>query len=293
MKPLLKLAAILFAALLSLCTSTTLTAQDGPKYPAPESYPREITTDENGLQQFAENKPTKCPNCAGTGTATCLHCTRFDDPASCRDCKGQRKATCRVCAGKGELPDLLEHATCPGCLSAGFLNCGVCGGHGTQKVEGSGDRALDCVACRGDGGFDCGICAGKRLVEGPKIKWGKDDLKKLRGYRTQIADAMEKAQSFQFQAKNTRKEAKEYSKTLKPAVSVLPPLKRAPKALDAMIGKIMAGNVFVGAAENQAQIMDQWRRFNLYYLGQQLRIVDLEIARLEHNEKAKAEAKDK
>ncbi len=60
-----------------------------------------------------------------------------------------------------------------------------------------------------------------------------------------------------------------------------------------MIGKIMAGNVFVGAAENQAQIMDQWRRFNLYYLGQQLRIVDLEIARLEHNEKAKAEAKDK
>lgn len=270
-----------------------LAAQDAPKptelrYPIPEKMERATKADAAGMLQWVEWEKPKCPTCKGTGKTVCSFCYRFlDDVKTCIECKRtkEREAVCRVCAGAGTIPDPLEKALCPGCLGAGFQPCLVCGGPGIQKITGGGDKPTACVACRGTGGFKCAVCNGERLVEvaavKPNLADGKvADLKKAIAAAEQVLAALD---TFAPTGNNSRKEVKELESAIAPAAAWFPPFKRMPKAIEAFMGKLYAGNQFVGYQEVQANGMGLWKANGVYYLKLQKRMLELSLKRAEAN----------
>lgn len=288
-----KLPLFLLVLLVAIAATAPATAQS---YFLPDRYEIATEDDAEGMQQFAKSELPQCVNCKGRTVATCMTCARFENHEHCIECDMKpEEATCRGCAGLGHFPDPLEHAHCPGCMGAGFIMCMVCSGRGFQRVEGSGEKKLNCVSCKDTGGWACTICDGKRLVEVAKPK---PDLQRAKLDRLQKAQALvvklhADLKDQKWLGKNTRKDVKNYVKMLKPAAAVLPPLKRTGKTFEKVIKKTQAGSVFQGYAENERATIKQWIERNLYYLQHQQRLLELAIARAEHNEKVAAEAKKK
>lgn len=277
------------AALLAL-SGAPLPAQEGQgqKFVVPGTYERATTTDEEGLLQWAPYEAPQCPNCEGRKKVTCPHCARFEDNKKCIECEMTKEATCRACTGLGHFPDPLEKVHCPGCMGAGFFACFICGGRGVQKVTGSGDRIFDCVGCKGDGGYRCGVCKGERLVEVVRLRPSLDraKAKDVEKAREEVAAALEAAGKFEPSGgKNARKDVKDYLKLVKDCAKVLPPMKRAPKAFEDVMKEIYAGSIYIGHEENEANAIRLWKANNLYYLAHQQRLLELALARAEHNEK--------
>jgi len=265
-------------------------------YFLPSAYEIATEDDAGGLQQFKKSEPLECVNCKGRTVATCMTCARFENHEHCIECNMKpAEATCRGCAGLGHFPDPLEKVHCPGCMAAGFIVCMVCGGRGYQLVAGSGDKRLNCVACKDQGGWPCAICKGQRLVEvaRPKPDLRRAKLAKLQKARELVAQLHADLKAYKWLGKNTRKDYKNYVKMLKPAAAVLPPLKRTGKAFDAVLKKTQSGSVFKSYQEREQATIKQWIERNLYYLEHQQHLLDLAIARAEHNEKVLADAKNK
>lgn len=267
-------------------------AQQGLKLVAPDKFERATVTDDQGLQQWAPAPTDKCPTCDGFKETVCQHCARFDDNKKCPECQMKKKAVCRGCGGLGHWPDPLEKACCPGCQGAGVLPCFVCGGRGLQKVTGSGDKLFDCVGCKGEGGHKCGVCNGARLVEVAALKPSLKEapVAVLKKALDGVEDTLTDVGKFE-PGKDARKSVKEYVKLLGKAASVLPPIKRAPKALEDWMAKNYAGSVFVGHEENEANAIRLFKNNNEYYLKHQKRMLDLALARAEHNAKVLADKK--
>jgi hypothetical protein len=289
-----------FVSWLWLAAALTLAgaapAQD-LRYFVPEKIERATATDDKGLTQWAEYKPEKCGVCAGTGKMKCVTCERFpDDVKTCPECKRveSRETACRTCAGVGHLPDPLEKSFCPGCRGAGFLLCLVCSGGG--QIKGSGDkRWSDCPACRGSGGWKCGVCDGNRLVEVVGLKPSLRDASATNLDKALAATdkALAGLAAFTPEAKNTRKEVKELVKQLQIAQQHYAPLKRTPKVLEDYMGKLAAGAMYQGHAQQEANAMHSVRSSAEYYLKLQKRIMELAKQRAEANAKVEAENKPK
>ena len=283
----------LFLLVLLVAIATPAAAQS---YFLPTAYKIATQDDEDGLQQFVESEQPQCVNCKGRTVATCMTCARFENHEQCIECNMKpEEATCRGCAGLGHFPDPLEHVHCPGCMGAGFLMCMTCSGRGFQMVEGSGEKKLNCVSCKNTGGWPCGICKGKRLVEiaKPKPDLQRAKLDRLQKAHKLVVQLQTDLKDQVWMGKNTRKDVKNYIKMLKPAASVLPPLKRTGKTFENLIKKTQAGSVFQGYAEREQATIKQWIERNLYYLQHQQHLLELAIARVEHNEKVAADAKKK
>jgi hypothetical protein len=273
-------------------------AQDGIRYVAPEKFERATKTDEANMIQWADHVQEKCRTCQGNGKTKCTTCDRFpEDSKTCPECNrvADRLTACRACAGLGHFPDPLEKVLCCACLGAGFQLCVVCHGGGVIRVQGSGDKWLDCPGCRGPGGFKCGVCDGKRVVEVAALKPSLRDANAatLKKAITTTDSILQGLGAFTPTGKNSRKEVKEINRLLTMGQALFPPIKRTPKVLDDYMGKAYGGSNFQGHEEGEAQAMQSVKFSAEYYLKHQKRMMELALKRAEANEKLAAENKAK
>ena len=177
-----------------------------------------------------------------------------------------------------------------------FFPCTTCGGRGGSKVEGSGDKVMACPSCKGDGGFKCTVCDGKRLVESVQVKPPLKDntnLAMLQKARDQIDATLKDLGGFEPDGKNTRKDVKDIQKRVGGAPPTMTPLKKWPKALDDVMGKIYGGSTYMGHEEREAETLKIWKSNTEYYLKHQKRMIELAHKRAEANAKVQAEQKGK
>lgn len=254
--------------------------------PIPERLERATTTGEDGKLVWAEHVAVKCVNCKGQKQTGCLHCERFDPGAceECPECKNTKKATCRVCAGTGEMPDILEKAPCPTCFGAAITTCFVCGGRGQMPVEGSGDKPQKCNCCDGKGAFECQTCDGQRFVETPKLKPSVaeaelDDLEKAHEALLKVAEGLAAFQS----TGDGRKDIKAFAKVVKPGQRYFVALRGAEKHFEDASKDQAKGAVWKGHEERVRANAEATKRSLDYYLKHQKRLLELCIERARHN----------
>ena len=282
------LVAILCALFLVHCVAPAQ-AQGKGKFlvPIPEKLERETKADESGVLQWVEFKAGRCVNCNGQKTMDCLHCERLDpkDHENCPECKLTKKATCRICGGTGDAWDILTKAPCPTCFGAGITRCFICGGAGRFPVQGGGGKPAKCGSCDATGAYKCATCDGKRFVETlplkPSMAEGKAaDLKKAIEALTATLAAVTAFQS----TGDGRKDIKEYDKAISAGAKVFPALKRAGKHFEDVTKKQSKGSVwqqYADMVKNQAADAKQALE---YFCKHQKRVLELCLARAEHNE---------
>lgn len=284
-----------FALLLLTLTSALAAQKDKSEFlvPIPEKIERPTKTDADGRLQFEAHKADRCVNCKGRQVMTCLHCERFDkgDTESCPECKNTTEATCRICAGTGQMPDVLQRAPCPTCFGAALTRCFVCNGRGRFPVAGGGGRLQKCDCCDGVGAFKCTTCDGKRYVELPSLKPNAADakaadLKKAIANAEELAAALDKWTTTQ----DGRKDAKAFDKIVGLA-KFFPALKKTGKHFDDAAKKQSKGAVWKHYGETVGAQLETTKQALDYYLKHQKRILELCLARAEHNEAKAAEAK--
>ena len=149
--------------------------------------------------------------------------------------------------------------------------------------------------CRGEGGYKCGVCNGTRLVEVASLKPSLKDanaatLTKAIATTDQMLTALG---AFTPTGKNTRKEVKELARIFTLGQAVFPPMKRSPKALDDLMGKVYGGSQYEGFEEREANTLNLFKTHSEYYLKHQKRMMELAQKRAEANEKLLAENKGK
>lgn len=276
-------------AVAALVGCAAVAAQD-LKFPTPELIERGTTTDEQGLQKWAEYVAPKCPTCAGTGKMKCVTCVRFgEDATNCPEChrKEGHQAVCRACAGAGTIADPLEKALCPGCMGASFLLCMVCGGGGQLKVD-KAKNWSDCPGCRGDGGFPCTVCKGERVVETVALKpsLAEAPADKVKKALATAEEGLAKLAAFNpTGGNNVRKEIKEIGAIFDGMKALHPAFKTLPKASKDYLGKVLGGTQFQGHEEHEADAMKLVKQNAEYFLKHQKRMMELVLKRAEANEK--------
>lgn len=282
---------ILAALAVLACAAGTAPAQEPAPgqflVPIPEKLERATTTDDDGVLQWAEYEAERCVNCKGQKWMPCLHCQRFDegDCEDCPECHNTKKAVCRICAGTGEMPDILERAPCPSCFGASITRCFVCNGRGQFPVAGGGDRLQKCGCCDGKGGYACQTCDGQRWVETPKLKpsVGEAKLKDLRKALETLDKVAEAVAGFE-SVGDGRKDIKTYSKALAPAARYFPPLRRAQKHFEGSTKDQTKGAVWKHYADTVKASAEAAKQSLEYYLKHQRQLLGLCIARAEVNE---------
>ena len=283
----------LFALLALLTLVPALDAQRARQKtidPVPPAE-RKVETDDKGKQQWAKWQGGACPMCRTAKKIACPTCKDLEHAKSCPECGTKKKpmpkqAPCRMCAGVGTLPDPLEKAPCPGCAGASVFPCAGCGGEGNYPVQGGGKKRQKCAVCRGHGALKCGVCKGRRLVESAKLL-AKDNLKKLKAARNAAEDALTKVKDWKPLATKARKDVKEFQKMIKSAAKDLAPLKRVSKAMADLVKDVSKMDVYRGAADRKSRSMRMMAQFTAWYLKHQVKILDLAVKRVEHNEAKK------
>lgn len=262
----------------------------------PEKYERATVADAEGLLQWEEWKEVPCQVCKGKKVTTCLTCYRLIESEGCPECQGKGDAPCRACGGLGHYPDPLERALCPQCMGAGCIPCNTCAGGGKIKEQGGGDRWGNCPSCRGSGGWVCAACEGKRLVETPALKPSAKDasVQQLQKALAVVDGTLTAVLAYEIQGNQNRKWVKEFNATIPSAAqSLLPPLKKVPKALEEIMRKLGGGSMYIGHEESEAHLVQLFQGNVKYYLQFEKRLLELSLARAENNAKVLAEKKGK
>lgn len=278
--------------LLSLWISSavSLAAQGGKGeflVPIPEKIERPTEKDAQGLLQFVAYKPERCINCKGRQVMVCQHCARFDpgDCDSCAECKNTKEAKCRICAGTGEMPDILQRAPCPSCFGAAVTRCFVCGGRGKFPVKGGGKKPEECGCCKGTGAFACETCNGKRFVELPALKPSLLDAKSADIKKAIEAIDAVAAEAKRFQTTGDgRKDGKAFEKVSGLGGKYLPVMKRVQKHFESVSKEQTKGSGWTAYREMVDAQVDATKQSLDYYLKHQKRVLELCLARAEHNE---------
>ncbi len=256
---------------------------------------RATTVDKDGLAQWNKWEAPACPDCKTSRQTDCHMCRDLEgELAKCLECAGAKKSPCRTCAGTGHIPDPLKSWICPSCFGASVFRCFGCHGKGVHMVKGA-PKPAKCMPCSGKGTFPCAVCKGKRLVKAPPIKptLAKASTKKLKAARKKVAAVFEALKSFEPDGQKDRKSVKAYQKLLKPALRTMPALKRCQTMAKNLMKWHGKGDVWVGNDEKKYAVFKRFVTFNKYYLEQQVKLLDLCIARAEHNDKVIAEKKNK
>jgi len=281
---------ILYCVLLLL--SCVLPAQRGEKFVVPQ-VKREVVTDDNGLQQWAEFKQQNCPTCRGIKVHKCKHCDDLERAKTCLECDFKKKSPCRGCGGKGQTLDPLLWVVCPGCHGANCFPCNFCHNEGSQPIKGgSSKKPAKCVGCKAQGGFKCEVCKGKRVVPGPALKptVGKASLKDLLAAKKKIGQALTGIAAFRFTNK-TSKDVKAYAKALAPATRLLPPLKKCQSMIKTIVKGLAKCDVYLDNDKRKAEAFSLFRAYNELYLKHQQQVIDLCIQRQEFNTNVMAKKK--
>jgi hypothetical protein len=261
-----------------------LPAQSREKLPDPK-VERECVEDAKGIREW-KKYDQKCPTCKLAKIRPCERCDGGGG-AACPECEGTKKAKCRTCAGVGRSPNPLKEMACIYCKGSAWYRCSLCGGGG---MVGARNQALGkCGSCKGKGHFSCSVCKGERRLESVRVKRkapGKaTKLKDLREVRSLLKKCLTDLEAFEPNdtiAKNEKALARILSK---PSRS-LPALKDMQELLETVVkGQVRAGSRFQGF---EAAVTHQFLVFkdrSIYLTQYQIAVLDLCIARLEHNEK--------
>lgn len=265
--------------------------------PIPERLERPTVEDEDGLLQWAdldelsreERLKFRCPTCEGKGKQECPFCWRLEFHEECPECHTgpdaeKRIATCRTCGGEGQLPDILEKAPCPGCFGAGLTRCHACGGEGNYPAGRNTDRRATCPVCRGDMCNPCNVCDGERFVEPPPLRPSVgeaelEDLREMRAVFAAVAEELAKVES----TGDARKDAKLWKDVLRPGLRYLPCFRPLLKDLERNTKDMAKGTMFVAYADMVRNSTNEKKQYLDYYLRHQTRLLELCIARAEHN----------
>lgn len=300
---------LLMLSLLALCAGFAH-AQDNPgqyAIPIPERWERPVVTDEDGLQQWAdleeyskkqENRDRlRCPTCKGTGKQACPFCWRMEHHEECPECHTGHDADdddkvtkCRTCAGEGTIPDILLKAPCPGCAGAGITRCHVCGGEGSYTTSAANGRRSKCPVCRGPGSFPCGVCKGEKLVEPPKMKpsVGEAELDDLKAAQEELVQIAAKVAAIASEG-DARKDSKKWGDALKKGAKLFPPMRPLLKDLEDNTKDLGKGSIFTQYKEMVTNHTNERKAAVEYYIKHQQRLLELCIARAEHNAKARGD----
>jgi hypothetical protein len=264
--------------------------------PIPDKIERATVTDAEGLVQWAPYQAERCVNCKGRKVMACLHCERFEagDCDSCPECKDTKEARCRVCYGAGTMPDVLEQAPCPTCFGAALTRCFVCGGRGKFPVQGGGDRPQKCSSCDASGAFACTTCDGKGCVDLPPLKpsaadASAADLKKAIAALDAVAAALKELVS----TGDGRKDAKAFAAVGRAGGKLLPVMKDVQKHFETVSREQAKGAGWVQYKDMVKAQLDTAKHALGYYLDHQRRVLQLCLARAEHNEPIVAANKKK
>ncbi len=280
----------LLALLVSVFLTVTPGAQGKDKdqflVPIPEKLERATAPDANGVVQWVAFKAEPCVNCQGRKTMVCRHCARFEkgDHNDCPECKETKEAPCRICAGTGEMPDILVRAPCPTCFGASVTACLICNGAGRFPVAGGGDRMQKCGCCDGVGAYKCATCDGKRYVETPALKPSVGDAKVADLKKAQEALALVATALATFESTGDgRKDAKAFDKVVGPGEKYFVPLKRARKHFEDATKKMAKGSVWTHYGETVKNNLAMAKQALEYYVKHQTRLLELSLARAEQN----------
>ena len=157
---------------------------------------------------------------------------------------------------------------------------------GPVPVEGGGKRDQKCGCCKGKGAYDCTTCKGERAVEPPKLKPSvaeakAQDLRKALEALAEVQAALDKFES----SRDARKDMKAIARVVKPGFKYFPVLKRFAKQFDIATKAQTKGAVWTSYVDNVVAHADLMKRSLDYYLKHQKRVLELSLARAEHNEK--------
>ena len=257
--------------------------QSREKIPDPE-FTRETVEDAKGLQQWKDINP-ECPTCRKAKILECLGCKGRNLP-HCAECGGKKKAKCRTCAGTGRAPDPLKEMACIYCKGSAWYGCGLCGTDGIIQVKEQDD--VKCGSCKGKGFFPCTVCKGKRRLPSVRVKRkdpGKAKLKDLLATQAQLKAGLAALEAWEPNdtiSKNLKSLAALLAKPAKSAT----PLKDMQKLLEESLkGITRAGSMY---QDYEADLAHQFMLFkdrSVYLIKYQLKVLELCITRLEHNEK--------
>ncbi len=259
----------------------------------PDKLERETKKDDAGFLQWKKFETAPCPTCKRSKKHECPHCARAERTKSCLECKrdvskdpeGKGAAPCRICNATGKTIDILEQSPCPGCMGAGVQVCMVCGNEGSFPIKGGSKKPAKCGCCKGKGGYPCTVCKGKRFVTPFKLKpsVAEAKLKDLRAALKGVEKAHSNLAGFASKGEG-RKDAKAFAKILKPAEKYLPSLKGTTKFYVAVSKAHTKGSMWVGYGDMQNNMTESFRQSIQYFLERQKRVLELCIARQEHNE---------
>lgn len=246
---------------------------------------RATKEDDKGLLQWDEFTPKNCFACKGSKVRECTRCKGNDHTEECSVCNKTKKAPCWYCGGEGQLSDPLLDAICPGCEGMGSFACLRCGNEGKHSVAGS-KRLKKCADCKGKGAHRCSVCNGKRRVAGVQLSpsVGAANLKLLAKARKQILLVQSKLRLFKA-SKRTNKDVKEYQKLLKPAVKVLPALKKCQSMIKELMKGMSMSDMYLENDKLKAKGFEMFQQINGRYLKSQLELLDLCIKRAKANAK--------
>ena len=276
------LLAALIAGLLCPVADAQIDVKAIEKSIPPITIPTKL--DAQGLKQWGEFNQN-CPACKAKKFLECRHCKHLEEPEICAECDKTRKAPCHYCTGTGKLPDPLSQAPCPGCRSHSVFLCHMCANTGRIKIVGGGKKGVKCSVCKGNGGRACTVCAGTRLVPALfKGKVGSTDLKKLRKAKAVLETLTKDVLKFSAIGQS-RIDRKKFSSLFKKARSTLLISKKFLSQMEA-VSKGMDQPRFKGNAQTQVASMDLMRTYLVHYLLHQTKVLDLCIARAEHNAEA-------
>lgn len=289
---------ILVWFLLNLCGAAP--AQDGPKFQNPDKIERATKADDKGMLQWDTYTPPKCPSCSGTGKMKCPTCQNFPEDATfCAECKRatkEREIPCYPCGGTGTIPDPLEKALCPGCRGAALLLCFQCSGGGVLRIQGSGDKWLQCPPCGKTGGWKCAVCNGERFVAIAGVKPSLKDANAatLTKAIAAVDQALKDLSAISpAGGERARKEVKAIAKAFDLAGAYVAAVKRTTKPFEDYMNKVYGGSQFLGHEENEAGAMSLVKTNAEYHLKHVKRMMELSLKRAEANAKLAAEQKGK
>jgi hypothetical protein len=201
-----------------------------------------------------------------------------------------KQTDCTTCGGSGEPPDPLEQVQCPACWGNGCHPCDRCGNEGSFDLPGYGSKPKKCACCKGEGGYPCGVCRGDQLVEVLRLKpsLGEADLEDLQKAKEALAETEKQLEALTFTG-DWRDDAKAYQDTLKAASRYLPHLRKCGREAEDILKRLTKEEQLTNAKESRTRALQRFVTFNRLHLVVQIQVLDLCIARQEHNQKVMAE----
>ncbi|MEE9392509.1 MAG: hypothetical protein V3W41_08385 [Planctomycetota bacterium] len=266
---------------------------------AQEKAPSEFTVDRagGGLWEWKVFKAHKCEHCPDNSKFPkfCLECKK-KKKKNCATCKPLKhlKPCCTKCAGSKKVTkDPVRNLACPQCNAKKATPCPFCKGGGVVSVVGGSSGGNKCFCCNGKGVFRCSLCRGKCFVPFPKVN-GNDFRKARRLAIERHLKGLKAAEvtlgSLGDRGVTDTKTTDIYAKVAKKVRTVLPAASVQAKGLKSIMKNLARAQQYENYSARFEAVMDTHQSAISELLDENIRLTELALKRLLHNERIKAES---